>query len=101
MATTPNLHTKTAVRYRSPLIHSVGGGVREGRRREADLGVRDVEDVVEPLQERVAVDEVEALTRVAAKVADDEVHVAGGAADKRVERALDTPSSATCAINNR
>ena len=85
MATTPNLHTKTAVRYRSPLIHSVGGGVREGRRREADLGVRDVEDVVEPLQERVAVDEVEALARARPEVRSDEIYAVRVATNRNVQ----------------
>lgn len=63
--------------------------------------MRHTEDRVEPLEEGLAVDEVEALARVTAEVTDDEVHVAGGAANERVERALqDTPPSATCATTN-
>ena len=67
------------------MVHSVGGGIGEGRGREADLGVGDVVNVVEPFEERVAVDEVEALARVRAEVGRDEVDAVGIAADRSVE----------------
>ena len=68
---------------RSPLV---AGGVCVGGRREADLRVGGIEDGVESLEERVAVDEVEALAGVAADVADDEVDVVRRAADRAVQR---------------
>ncbi len=64
---------------------SVGGGIRERRGRESDTRVGGVVNVVEPLEERVAVDEVEALARVRAEVRRDEVDAAGAAADSAVE----------------
>ena len=64
------------------------------RRRGAGSGAGLTEDRVEPLEEGLAVDEVEALARVAAEVADDEVHVARAAADVRVEGALSGAASA-------
>ena len=63
----------------------VGRGVRELRSREANLRVGDVVDVVEPLEERVAVDEVEALARVRAEVGGDEVDGVGVATNRSVE----------------
>ena len=63
----------------------VGGCVRELRGGEADLAVRDVEHVVEPLEEGEAVDEVQALAAVRAEVDRDEVDGAIVAADGSVE----------------
>ena len=57
----------------------------EPRGREADAGVSGVVDVVEPLEERVAVDEVEALARVRAEVGGDEVDGVGVATKRSVE----------------
>ena len=67
------------------LVRSRG---RERSRREADTAVRAVEDGVEALQERQAVDEVEALARVRAEVGDDQVDAVLVAADGRVELQL-------------
>ena len=70
-------------------MHSlVCRGIRELRRREANLRVGDVVDVVEPLEERVAVDKVEALARGRAERVDDEIHAVRVPADRGVERAL-------------
>ena len=63
----------------------IGRGVRELRSREANLRVGDVVDVVEPLEERVAVDEVKALARVRAEVGGDEVDGGGVATNRSVE----------------
>ena len=63
----------------------VSGRVRELRGGEADLAVRDVEHVVEPLEEGEAVDEVQALAAVRAEVARDEVDGAVIAANGSVE----------------
>lgn len=65
----------------------VAGGARVRGRREAQAGVGGVIDGVEPLEERIPVDEVQALARVAANVGDDEVDVASAAADRGVQRA--------------
>ena len=64
---------------------SVSSGIRERRGGEPDTAVRDVEDVVEPLQERHAVDEVQAFAAEAAEVVHDQVDKVGRAADQRVE----------------
>lgn len=53
--------------------------------REANTAVCDVEDVVETLEERHAVDEVEAFTAQTAQVVHDEVHRVGLSADCSVE----------------
>ena len=53
--------------------------------READGLVPRVVDVVEPLEPRVPVDEVEALAARRAQVAHDQVEPVGGAPDGRVE----------------
>ena len=45
-------------------------------------------DRVEPLEESLAINEVETLTRVAAEVTDDEIDVARAAADVGIERTL-------------
>ena len=63
----------------------VGGRVRVLGGREADLVLRDGVRGVEPLEPRVAVDEVEALAAVRAEVRDDEVDAAGVAAEHAVE----------------
>lgn len=65
----------------------VGGGIRVVGRREADTGVGSVEDRIEPLEERVPVDEVQARARVTANVVDDEVDVISAAANRGVQRA--------------
>ena len=76
---------------REPKSHStapsilVGGRVRVLGGREADLVLRDGVRGVEPLEPRVAVDEVEALAAVRAEVRDDEVDAAGVAAENAVE----------------
>ena len=67
------------------VVRSVGGGVGEGRGREADLSVGDVVNIVEPLEERVSVDEVETLARVRSEVGCDEVDAVGIAANRSVE----------------
>ena len=74
----------------------VSGSAARGQRRRRGAGSSAglTEDRVEPLEEGLAVDEVEALARVAAEVADDEVHVARAAADVRVEGALSGAASA-------
>ena len=59
--------------------------VGEGRGREADAAVRDVEHVVEPLEERHAVDEVEPFPADAADVVHDQEHRVRVTADRRVE----------------
>ena len=53
--------------------------------READRLVRHVVDMVEPLEPRVAVDEVEPLAARRAQVRDDEVDAVGVTADRCVE----------------
>ena len=67
------------------VVRSVGGGIGEGRGREADLSVGDVVNIVEPLEERVSVDEVETLARVRPEVGCDEVDAVGIAANCSVE----------------
>ena len=67
------------------MLSLVGRGIRELRRREANLRVGDVVHVVEPLEERVAVNEVEALARVRAEVGGDEVDGVGIATNRSVE----------------
>ena len=68
-----------------PKAFSVGFGVSELSRGESDLVVSRVEDVVESLEERHAVDEVESFATVGAQVADDEVHELVSAPDRGVE----------------
>ena len=68
-----------------PLVGRRGRELGGGK---AEAAVGGVKDGVEALQERLAVDEVEALARVAAEVADDEVYIPRAAADERVEGAL-------------
>ena len=63
----------------------VGGRARVPSGGEADLVLRDSVRGVEPLDPRVAVDEVEALAAVRAEVGDDEVDAAGVAAENAVE----------------
>ena len=63
----------------------VAGSIRVLGRREAETRVGRVEDGVEAFEERVAVDKVEALARVAANVVDDEVDVTAGAADLSIQ----------------
>jgi hypothetical protein len=65
----------------------VGRSRRVRRRRNTEPLVRRVEHGVEPLEEHLAVDEVEPRARVRAGVVHDEVHVVRRAADVRVERA--------------
>lgn len=62
---------------------------REGSIGDADSAVRGVENGVEALEPRLAVDEVEALTARSADVADDEVDAVRVSADRGVERALE------------
>jgi len=59
--------------------------IGERGRREAYTLVGRVEDGIEALEERLAVDEVEALASGCTEAVDDEVHVARRAADSRVE----------------
>ncbi len=67
------------------VIYSVGGGVSERRGGEADTGVGDVVNVIEPLEERVSIDEVEALARIRAEVRRDEIDAVGIAANLSVQ----------------
>ena len=62
--------------------------MREQRVREPDAAVRDVEHVVEPLEERHAIDEVEAFPTRGANVANDEVDAARTASNKGVQVTL-------------
>ncbi len=55
------------------------------RRREPDAVVRNVVYLVEPLEERHAIDEVEALAAVATQVGHDEVDIVWRASERRVE----------------
>ena len=64
---------------------SVGRSVREGRSRESDAGVSRVVDIVEPLEERITVDEVEAFARIRAEIGGDEVDAVRAAANSSVE----------------
>ena len=64
----------------------VGGGICVAGRGETDAGVRGVEDAVEALDERLAVDKVKTLSRRRAEVVHDRVDRAAGAADVSVER---------------
>ena len=64
---------------------AIGSRVREWSRRQAKLIVRGVVHGVEPLEERVAVDEVKALARVRAEVGGDEVDGVGVATNRSVE----------------
>ena len=63
----------------------VRGSVGEGRGREADATVRDVKHVVEPLEERHAVDEVEPFAADAPDVVHDQEHRVCVPADRRVQ----------------
>ncbi len=65
----------------SPLVCR---SICERRGREADAAVRDVEDVVEPLEEGHAVDEVEALAAEAPDVVHNEEDRVGVATDRRI-----------------
>ena len=71
----------------------VCGSVGEGRSREADAAVRDVEHVVEPLEERHAVDEVEPFPADAADVVHDQEHRVRVPADRRVQLHFPFPIS--------
>jgi len=76
--------TVASIQLQTPLIARRCGEWSSG---EAHLAVLSVEDGVKPLEERAAVDEVQAAAGGTADVVDDELHVAGRAADERVERA--------------
>ena len=67
----------------TPTLVAGRGRVLSGR--EADLVLRDVVGGVEPLEPRVAVDEVEALAAVRAEVSDNEVDAVRVAAERAVE----------------
>ena len=67
------------------IIHSVGSGMGEVRGRKADVGVGRVIDVVEPLEEGVAIDEVEAFARGRAEVRRHEIDALRVAADQSVQ----------------
>lgn len=63
----------------------------EGRVRESYTTVGRVENGVEALQERLSVDEVEALARGSANRTNDEVDVVSIASDRGVESTLKAP----------
>lgn len=71
----------------APCKRLVGGGLGEGGVGKADALVGGIEDGVEALEEGVAVDEVETLAGVGAKVVDDAVDASGNTTDVGVERA--------------
>ena len=87
MYTFLSLHCTTMSGIMPRRCRSVAGGLRVLGRRKANTRVGRVEDGVETLEERVPVDEVEALAGVAADIAHDEVDVVGGAADRAIQRA--------------
>ena len=64
---------------------SVSGGMSERRSGEANARVGRVVNVVEPLEERVSVDEIEALARGRAEVRRHEIDAVRIAANRRVE----------------
>ena len=79
----------------TPILVAGRGRVLSGR--EADLVLRDVVGGVEPLEPRVAVDEVEALAAVRAEVSDNEVDAVRVAAERAVELRRDgSGGSAPC-----
>ena len=59
--------------------------MRKRRVRKADTTIRAIEDVVEPLKERHAVNEVESRTARSTDVADDEVDRVVRTAEGRIE----------------
>ena len=67
------------------LLCSVDGRVSELGGRKADLAVLGIENIIEPLQEDHAVDEVESFATRRAEVGSDEVDEVGRAADGGVE----------------
>ena len=83
------------------VVHSVAGGVGEGRSREADLGVGDVVDVVEPLEERHAVDEVESASRVTADVVHDKENVISCTANELIQLGIESHRSSFVTAANQ
>lgn len=60
-------------------------GICEGRGGEAYTTVGDVENVVEPLQERHAINEVQPLTAQATDIVNDEEDLVWVSADCRIQ----------------
>ena len=65
---------------------SIGCGRGERRRGKANATVSSIEDGIEPLKERVAVDKVEARSGGRTDVVDDEVDIARSPANQRIQR---------------
>jgi len=68
------------------MVHLIGSRRCESSSGESNSLVGSVKDRVEPLKERVTVDEIEPLATWRSKIGDDEVKVAGRATNKGVKR---------------
>ena len=68
------------------MVRLIGSRRCESSSGESNPLVGSVKDRVEPLKERVTVDEIEPLAAWGSKIGDNEVNVVGRATNKRVER---------------
>lgn len=68
------------------MVRLIGSRRCESSSGESNSLVGSVKDRVEPLKERVTVDEIESLAAWGSKIGDNEVNVAGRATNSRVER---------------